>query len=54
MNQVKVGSHEAAMTIVRNIPNLKAVEIKYSEITGQWTVKYQQYTHHYMKERGGK
>jgi hypothetical protein len=54
MNKVKVGSHDAAMAIIRDIPNLKTVEIKYSEVTGQWTVKYQQYTHRYVKERGGK
>lgn len=51
MQTVKVHSHDEAMGIVRHIPNLKSVEIKYSEITGMWTVKYQQYTYNYMMKR---
>ena len=50
--KITVPTHEAAMNIVRQLSNLHYVDIKFSQTTGQWTVKYKQYTHHYMQKYG--
>ena len=53
MQQAKAETHARAMAIIHNIPYLKSVEIKYSDHTGLWTIKYQQYRYDTIQKKDG-